>query len=92
MNTILAILAKPTTAVDAFRPIDEYAKEVLNQSLTTKVCSIYIIRMMQFSKASYWFAVSSYHLSDITVQMPLCLTRAPTHKFHITPKGIWYTL
>ena len=37
MNTILAILAKPTTAVDAFRPIDEYAKEVLNQALTTKV-------------------------------------------------------
>ena len=87
MNTILAILAKPTTAVDAFRPIDEYAKEVLNQSLTTKVC-IYIIRMMQFSKASYWFAVSSYHLSDKCPFHHLCLTRAPTHKFHVTPKDI----
>ena len=55
MNTILSILAKPTTGVDAFRPIDEYAKDVLNQDVTTKVCMYiqpYIIRAVKLTSKS----------------------------------------
>lgn len=37
VNTILAILAKPTTVYDAFRPIGEYAEVVLHQTLPTQV-------------------------------------------------------
>ena len=37
--------------------------------------------------ARYCFAVSSYPLRDIIMQMPLsCMMKAPTYKFHVTPK------
>ena len=43
VNTILAILAKPTTAHDAYRPISEYAEEVLHQKLPDKVYTFIVI-------------------------------------------------
>lgn len=65
VNIILAILAKPATTIDVFRPIDEYAKEVLNQTIVTKVyCSFSFI-----DDVVYLFAQSK----DCTLQNILSL-------------------
>ena len=59
---------------------------------------------MQFSKmlalcqvVVYSWLLLCYPLSDMTVQMLIhfihpCVTRAPAHTFHITPKDIVYSV